>query len=135
MKLIESEDHGLQATPWSNHSLSKIKAFAMTTTEACAIPTSINSENANRREKLQKVLNELKLSELPFHSSLKHSLVAVIERCLDAFAADDDDLGHTELVEHAINTGNVQPFKEKLRPLPFSRRDFVDKEIDRFLKH
>ena len=61
--------------------------------------------------------------------------MAVIERCLDAFAENDDDLGHTELVEHGINTGNAQPFKEKIRPLPFSRRDFVDKEIDRFLKH
>ena len=88
-----------------------------------------------RREKLEKVLNELKIYDFSIHINLKHALVAVIDRCLDAFAEDDDDLGHTNLVEHAINTGHAPPFKEKLRPLPFSRRALVDNEIDRFLEH
>ena len=63
----------------------------MSISEARAITTTINSENENRREKLEKVLSELKINELPIHSNQKHSLVAVIERCLDAFAENDDE--------------------------------------------
>ena len=80
-------------------------------------------------------MNELKIYDLSIHINLKHALVAVIDRCLDAFAEEDDDLGHTNLVDHAINTGHSPPFKEKLRPLLLSRRAFVDNEIDRFLEH
>ena len=88
----------------------------------------------SRQNKLQNVLNELHVSELHVAEPLKHSLIAVIDRCLDAFAENDDDVGFTNLVEHRIDSGDAKPIRQKLRPLAFHRRSFVDKEIERYLK-
>ena len=45
---------------------------------------------AARRDKLVKVLEELKISELKIDDEIRHELIQIIDKCLDAFAADDD---------------------------------------------
>ena len=65
---------------------------------------------------------------------MKHRLVAMIDRNLDAFAENDDDLGHTPAIEHDINTGDAAPIRQKLGPLPYHRRGFVEKEVERYLR-
>ena len=114
--------------------LPKIRPIAAAALDSEIVPTEIDQSNLIRHRKLEKVLSELKISELKISQSLKHSLVALIDRCLDAFAASDDDIGHTSIVEHTIDTGSNPPVREKLRPLPYSSIEFVDHEIDHFLE-
>ena len=61
-------------------------------------------------------------------------MIGLIDQFLDAFAANDDDLGHTTVVEHSITTGDPAPIKEKLRPIPHHRRHFAERELDRYLR-
>ena len=70
----------------------------------CVVPVSRDEHVESRNQKLTTVLNELKVHDLNLKPHLKHALIGVIDRCLDAFAANDDDLGHTTVVEHSINT-------------------------------
>ena len=65
-------------------------------------PAEIKIEFSKHREKLSRVLKELKISEIDAPEETKHELIALIERCLDAFAADDDDVGETSLVQDTI---------------------------------
>ena len=98
-----------------------------------AVPIPVDEVAENRRGKLSIVTTELKINDLDISSDLKHRLVGIIDRCLDAFAEDDNDLGYCTIVEHEINTSDATPVREKLRPTPFHRRPFVDKEVDRYL--
>ena len=98
-----------------------------------AVPITLDEGSEARRQKLSNVINELKIHDLDIISDLKHRLVGIIDRCLDAFASDDNDLGFCNIVEHAINTADAHPVREKLSLVHFHRRPFVDKEIERYL--
>ena len=75
---------------------------------------------------------ELKVSELNFSPANKQKLIKIIVKNLDAFAGSDDDLGCTSVCEQRINTGDKPPFRDRLRNLPWSRRPFVDNQLDAF---
>ena len=60
--------------------------------ESEAVLATVDDSAVTRRKKLEKVLSELKISEMKIHEKFKHALVALVDRCLDAFAADDDDI-------------------------------------------
>ena len=86
-----------------------------------------------QKGKIQTVLSELKVSELPIHEDLRRQVVNVVRDCIDAFAATPNDFGRTEVALHTIKTGEAQPFKHKLRPIPYARRQFLDQEVERLL--
>ena len=94
-----------------------------------AIPTQLPQQQINHREKLRAVLIDLKLNEIELAPELKHELISVIERRLDAFATNDDDVGKTNLIEHKIETGTSTPFKVRGRIVPFASREFVEQEL------
>ena len=48
----------------------------------------------------------------------------------DVFSLDEDDLGHTSLVRHQVDTGDSPPIKQAPRRIPFSRRQVVADLID-----
>ena len=75
------------------------------------------------------MIQELKVSEINIPKAQKHRLIGIINKNLEAFAMDDDDLGKTDLIEHPIDVGNNLPFKEKRRPTPYASREFVQAEI------
>ena len=52
----------------------------------------------------------------------------------DVFALTDEQLGRTEVVKHAINTGNARPIKERLRRVPQYAVEEVDRQVDDMLK-
>ena len=99
-----------------------------------AIPIPHDENSESRNAKLSHLLNDLKIHDLNVTPQLKHALIGVVDRCLDAFAKDDDDLGHTSVVEHTINTGDSPPIKEKHQPLPHPLRSFADKELERYIR-
>ena len=57
------------------------------------VPTRLHDEQARRQEKLCKLLAELKIDLISISESIRHQVVSVLERRLDAVAVEDDDLG------------------------------------------
>ena len=47
------------------------------------------------------------------------------------FSKNGNDLGHTHLVEHAIETGNARPIKQQPRQLPMAFADEDCKALER----
>ena len=102
-------DPQLQATP--NRTPAKRRNLS-----CVVVPTRLPDEHARRREKLCKVLAELKIDLISVTDSISHQLLRVLAQRLDAFALDDDVVGHTPLIEHRIETGNSLPFRQSARP-------------------
>ena len=86
--------------------------------EPSVFAVEIDSKQVQMQQKLSTMVADLQIKSLKISVS---TLVALVGRQLNAFALNDEDLGHTEICEHEINTGDKPPFREKLRPLPFSR--------------
>ena len=82
---------------------------------------------------LEGVLHDLKVAELALPESEKRRVVDLVRKRLDAFAASPTDVGRTHLVTHKIDIGNNLPFKERVRPVPHSWREFMDQELDKLL--
>ena len=86
-----------------------------------------------QKGKFQHVLSELKVSSLSIPESLKKCVIGVVRECIDSFAATPDDFGRTNVSMHTIKTGEAKPFRHKLRPIPFARRQFLEQEVERLL--
>ena len=74
-----------------------------------AVPTRLSDEQERRREKLCKVLAELKIDLISVSEAIRHQLVSVLARRLDAFAVDDDDVGHTTLIDIELRRTTAYP--------------------------
>ena len=51
----------------------------------------------------------------------------------DTFIRNKNNLGHTDLVSHHINTGNSAPIKQAARKLPLAKRVEAEKEVRQML--
>ena len=51
----------------------------------------------------------------------------------NVFSANSQDLGHTRLVQHKINTGDSLPIKQPTRRVPLHKRDVAQEEINKML--
>ena len=84
--------------------------------------------------KLQKVLADLRVAALPLSEEIRRRVVAVVKANLDAFAGSPTDLGRTSVVVHTIKTAaDAKPFRHKLRPIPFARRQYLEQEVAKLL--
>ena len=63
----------------------------------------------------------------------KHQLSNLLIQYQDIFMSPDGTLGHTDLVEHEIDTENCKPIKIPPRRIPMFKRDQVDEELDKML--
>ena len=95
------------------------------------LPTRLPDEQNGRLEKLRKVQAELKIDLISVKDSIQHQLVGVLARLLDAFAVDDEDVGHTTLIEYQIEAGNRIPFglglhKSRTRVAFFARESSIE---------
>ncbi|CAC5382862.1 unnamed protein product [Mytilus coruscus] len=64
----------------------------------------------------------------------KRGVENLLNEYKDLFAASDRDLGRTNLVRHAINTGNNAPVKQPPRRTPIYMREEVNRHIDGMLE-
>ena len=48
----------------------------------------------------------------------------------DVFSTSSSDIGYTDLIKHKINTGDVQPIKQRPYRLPLAKREAAQKEIE-----
>ncbi len=83
--------------------------------------------------KLQKVLADLRVASLPIPDEIRQRLIDVVKEALSAFAGSSIDVGRTSVVVHTIKTGDAIPFRHKLRPVPFARRQYLEQEVEKLL--
>lgn len=91
----------------------------------CAPVTSvIRKVNTAGSDKLEGLLASLNgdLCLDPDRLSRAKSLILEYK---DLFSSDSNDVGHTSLTQHRINTGNHLPIRQHPRRLPFSKRTDV----------
>ena len=79
------------------------------------------------------MLADLRVASLPIQEPARKRLIEVVKSNLGAFAASSTDFGRTSVVMHTIKTGEAQPFRHKLRPIPFARRQFLEQEVEKLL--
>ena len=80
------------------------------------------------------MLAELKIDLISVSDAIRHQLVRVFARRLDAFAVDHDDVGHTMIIEHRIETGKSLPIRQRARPVPYARRICIERELNSLLR-
>ena len=54
-------------------------------------------------------------------------------KCFFFFSKSKGDLGHTDLIQHKINTGSAVPIRQPLRRLPYGKRQTEEEKILRML--
>ena len=58
----------------------------------------------------------------------------VVSEFSDVFAISAEELGHTELVQHTINTGDHPPIKQLPHHTPFALRGQIEQMIAKMLE-
>ena len=119
-------DCQLKATP--NRTPAKRKNLS-----GVPVPTRLADEEECRREKVCKVIAELKMVLISDRDSIRHQMVSVLARGLEAFAGNDHDVSQATLIEHRIERGNRLPFRKRARPVPYAFRILIERELNRLL--
>ena len=89
----------------------------------------------DHQAKLEKVLKELKFEQtlLAFPRE-REELRRIIESNLDAFAANDSDIGKVQMVEHEIDTGDAAPVRARARFYSPVQRQAIKEQVDEYKK-
>ena len=103
-------------------------------------------KSVNREDRVMKVNSCEKIDELPVYlkelkdksgvllnDDQKCLLDSLLKRHINTFSKTKDDLGRANVIKHKINTGDAHPIKQQPRRLPLTKRDDVDREIQRLL--
>ena len=77
------------------------------------------------------MLLELRVAALPIDENVRLQFIEIVRQQLDAFAVTPTDLCQTSVIVYSIKTEEAQPFRHKLRAVPFAQRDFLEKELQR----
>ena len=97
------------------------------------MPPDIYRVPDTRIERFTAICKDLRLSSIQQPKEILRDLKDLLFELQDAFSASDLDLGHTNLTQHTILTCG-EPFREKLRQIPYARRALVKAEIDHLLR-
>ena len=91
-------------------------------------------DSCEKIDKLPVYLKELKdKSGALLNDDQKCLLDSLLKRHINTFSKTKDDLGRANVIKHKINTGDAHPIKQQPRRLPLTKRDDVDREIQRLL--
>ena len=64
----------------------------------------------------------------------QQQLAQLLREYSNVFSKDENDLGYTSLMEHAIETGDAKPIKQAPRRPPLALAGEEKKAIDQMLK-
>ena len=53
----------------------------------------------------------------------------------DVFAASSNDLGHTDLIKHHIDTSNAHPIRQQTQSVPPAKREDTQELLLNMLQH
>ena len=107
------------------------KAEPVMSTPECGLATEVGSNSVNllsvptelTKERRQRLCEALRFHEAPLGLEQRDELVQLVIRYHDVFALDDAELGATDIVKHAIDTGDQPPIKQYARRVSFALRD------------
>lgn len=66
--------------------------------------------------------------------SEKRDLIKTLHKYQDIFSKSSEDIGHTDLVQHSINTRDNPPIRQPPRRLPLGKRLIEKEEVAKMLK-
>ena len=89
------------------------------------VSRSLMLELSESSAALQKILSELKVSELPISKEDIRRMVELVRKHSKAFAISLSYVGRTHLATHKIDVGTNPLFKEQFRPVPHAWREFL----------
>ena len=73
------------------------------------------------------------------HPEVSHSQRLHLEHLLfqysDILSCSEMDLGHTDLVQHSIDTGDEKPVRQQLRKTPLAHGQIIDDYVENLLRH
>ena len=58
----------------------------------------------------------------------------LLSKYSDVISIDEMDLGRTDMIEHAIDTGSARPTRQTLRRVPLSHQKLIDDQVELMLK-
>ena len=91
---------------------------------------TVTGEVANSPERLDRLFAALQLDKGTLTDEQFQRLKGLIGENSDVFALQDSELGHTNLVEHKVDTGDHPPIKQPVRRIPFVYRDKIAKMVE-----
>ena len=80
-------------------------------------------------DRLQKLFDTLSLEKGSLTDDQFSCLKKLIADYSDVFALDSTELGHTDLVQHHVDTGDSQPVKQPARRVPFVYRERISSMV------
>ena len=98
--------------------------------KVCKLQTTEGTDDLSRLNELLKqldVANDLSPIE-------EKKVFEVVSEFSDVFAVNAEELGHTELVQHTINTGDHPPIKQLPHRTPFALKGQIEQMIAKMLE-
>ena len=86
------------------------------------------------QERQKSTEEELHIDELGLECDKKPHLCQLIQAYSDVFALDPTELGCTNLVTHAIDTGIHPPLRQPARRIPFALRRRVEEMVNTMIE-
>ena len=83
----------------------------------------------NDTERVDEIKAALAINELNLLPEEKSQLGEVIDEFADVFALNQLELGHTDVVQHDIDTGDSPPLRQPVRRIPFALRAKVEEMV------
>ena len=81
-------------------------------------------------DRLQKLFDTLSLEKGSLTDDQFSCLKKLIADYSDVFTLDSTELGHTDLVQHHVDTGDSQPVKQPARRVPFVYRERISSMVE-----
>ncbi len=122
-------------TVTSGHPFGVAEAVSFVTSKQKAKSTRRNQPadvNVITMEDQFKFLEEnLKLDNSTFSEEQQSELLALLFEHADVFSTGDADLGHTDMFEHVIDTGNAKPIFQRPYRAEFQKRTIIEREVNK----
>ena len=96
---------------------------------------SLNIQNPNEihGQLVSAIDKSIQQAQTNLSSEESQKLRKCLYENIDRFAANDLDLGHTDVLQHEINTDDHAPIHQKPYPVPFAQRETIEKHIQNML--
>ena len=138
--VVSIENHGLQPVVLEEgYEIGQLEPIELVSDEAKACTLNATDEKPKQLE-LSKVSPRVKklLDQLDCEETLTETesgkLQDLIVKFSDVFALEPSELGHTDVVQHTIDTGTHQPIRQLPYRAPFSLRKRTEELIESMLK-
>ena len=126
-----SSNNNVRVCNITNRPISLYQGQTLTTLECVETLSPGNCDTSHMNndgsfEHVKEILNKVD-SSVP--SDIRDALRTLVESYADVFSASEFDLGHTNIVQHQIDTSNNRPFRQPLRPQARAHLPEIDKML------